>query len=377
MVETLTAYTTEEKPLFYPSAKLYMGSMHEDNRSSMALGAYVDLESRPLERGWQMHLRMNRFESIHTEDPENMHFSNYLLDPEGNSYTLLNLASIGYRTDAFEGSLGRIFFDTPFADPDDFRLLPNSFEGFTLDYKTDEKARWKFFGAHKMSGIDAPVINAFEKLYTQSNGFLAWGYEKEIDATRYSLWGYHVDEMADIFYASYRHQGYRLLDSLTLKGMVGLASQREQAQSRVAGDVASIQLQSYYKEYMAGISMDVLDVEPGYTVSDGFGAGPFVSAGDLTSLGIASLMYPGQDINGFKFNIAKEHKRFSLEYAVSYFDIAGSEKDLYENNLFFKWRWSDAHLYVVATRGEHRQRPMNFLFIRMEYALGKSLKQRD
>ncbi len=60
---------------------------------------------------------------------------NTLLGPNGDNYTVLGQAYLGYKIGNTSVKLGRQAINNPFAAPNNFRLLPNTFEGITLENK--------------------------------------------------------------------------------------------------------------------------------------------------------------------------------------------------------------------------------------------------
>lgn len=72
----------------------------------------------------------------------NVHTTTEIFDEEGKSYAYVGEAYIDYTTDNFTFRIGRQQLDTPFADTDDIRMNPNTFEAAVVTY----------------SGIDATTL---------------------------------------------------------------------------------------------------------------------------------------------------------------------------------------------------------------------------
>lgn len=86
-------------------------------------------------------------------------------------------------------------------------------------------------------------------------------------------------------------------------------------------------------------------------------------------MGVASSLFPGNGIDAYKLMLGRTFaNNFNIEYGYSYFDIVDAKKDLFEQNLIIDWKVLDnINLHMVATLGEHRDRPMNLYFIRIRY----------
>ncbi len=120
---------------------------------------------------------------------------------KGHGGIFVSQAFVEYRYKDFRLNGGRLSLDTPHADSDDIRMVPNFFEGVLAKYDGDVHVTL----AHvtKMAGWESGGdIYRFKPLYEvvgrqKQNGMTLAGLEDE----EYALWLYRIDEIANIAYA--------------------------------------------------------------------------------------------------------------------------------------------------------------------------------
>ncbi len=103
--------------------------------------------------------------------------------------------------------IGRFMLDTPHADSDDIRLVPNFFEGVWYE-KRWEELRIEAGYLRKMAGWENGVtprkfvrLNEVFGASQKSDGLVYGAMSYERDGAAAALWLYHIDEMADDIYA--------------------------------------------------------------------------------------------------------------------------------------------------------------------------------
>ena len=103
--------------------------------------------------------------------------------------TRLSEAYINYKYKEFNLRFGRQIIDTPLADSDDIRMIPNSFEGYVAHY---EMERFSLMAGHlnRWQGYDAGIDNAWVRMGKNGVNFVGLSYsDKVFDA---SLWYYNI-----------------------------------------------------------------------------------------------------------------------------------------------------------------------------------------
>lgn len=199
-----------------------------------------------------------------------------LLDEEGKSYAYVGEAYIDYSTGGLGLRVGRQLLDTPFADTDDIRMHPNTFEAVVARYgglpgttvTGGYIARWAGYD----SGDDKTV---FKKMAGEgSEGASVIGITNEtIEGLALQGWYYRVDRLADIRYADAVY-GFSLSGGAGVELSVQYARMDERSGNGLDGEVCG-----------AGVMFDTdtLTVGAAYnrvgkSVTNGFGGGPYLSS---------------------------------------------------------------------------------------------------
>lgn len=230
----------ENTKLIELNTTIQVGTLTEDQGHQSSIGGYIDLNSN-LSKQWKAQARLFVSLKIDEINSENIHFSNYLLDPLGENYALTNLAYLSYDNGSFSSDIGRIVLNTPFADTDDFRMALNTFEGIQSRYQYNKMCQFDLIALNSMSGIDARSIEKFSPFAPDSSGLIAMGFttlafEKNID-----LWAYNVDKIMYSYFARYQYQG-SINEQFDYNGTVAISYQKEQSNSKVGGMVISTDL---------------------------------------------------------------------------------------------------------------------------------------
>ncbi|WP_294959301.1 OprD family outer membrane porin [Sulfurovum sp.] len=130
-------------------------------------------------------------------------------DADGNSFIQLTEAYLDGKWGNTEIKLGRQLLDTPHADSDDIRMIPNYFEAYTLRNNDIEGLTLSAGLITKMAGwengVDAAKFVKVSETLGAGGGMNGIAYASAIyeginDLTL-SLWYYHYNNVADVLYA--------------------------------------------------------------------------------------------------------------------------------------------------------------------------------
>ena len=135
------------------------------------------------------------------------HTNSDFFDASNKSFALLSKAYIDGKWHNTEVKFGRQSLDTPFADSDDIRMMPNFFNAYTFTNTDiahltlqagfiDKMAGWE-------NGVDSSkFVDISEVLGTNdTNGIYYASAAYDIENLSLSLWYYHYTDIADIYYA--------------------------------------------------------------------------------------------------------------------------------------------------------------------------------
>ncbi len=235
-------------------------------------------------------------------------------------------AAYGYKELRFKG--GRFRIDTPHADSDDIRMVPNFFEGVLAEYEGD----LHIILAHltKMAGWESGGdIYRFKPLYEvagtqKQNGMTLAGLEYG----EYGLWLYHIDEIANIAYmdASWQWHDIACSFEFDMANDIGKALAGP-IQSRTAGILVAYNKDGLF--VTAACNKEFGDTGSMWS----FGGGPFFTS--MEDLTIDAL----QSSDALAYTLGGEYSFDKVSLGVMYGDftsdlVAAREVDIYASIQF-------------------------------------------
>jgi hypothetical protein len=147
------------------------------NTYATALGGMLKYELAEF-KGFGGGVAFRTSNDINALSGEGVHQNSELSGPS-KSYTTVAEAYLSYTYEQFSARAGRQSFDTPLADTDDIRMIPNSFEAYTLLYEAEQYTvmlghfdRWQ--------GGDAGLENKWSKTGKDGVNFGGLSFEGEL-----------------------------------------------------------------------------------------------------------------------------------------------------------------------------------------------------
>ena len=245
---------------------------------------------------------------------------------KGHGGLFVSQAFIKYENEEFEFKGGRFLIDTPHADSDDIRMVPNFFEGVLAKYDGDVRVTL----AHltKMAGWESGSdIYRFKPLYEvvgtqKQNGMTLVGLEYG----EYALWLYRIDEIANIAYA----QGSWQWQDLTFSCQLDIANDTGKAlagsiQSRTAG----ILIEYSYDALSLSVACNKEFGDTGSMWS--FGGGPFFTS--MEDLTIDAL----EASDALAYTIGVEYDFGQISVGGMYGDFKSDPVEAKETDLYASW----------------------------------------
>ena len=159
------------------------------------------------------------------QDPLNLNGD--FFDENGKSFMLLSQVYLDWKWCNTEIKLGRQSLDTPHADSDDIRMMPNYFEAYTITNTDIDNLTLTAGIIDKMAGWEngvnsAKFVDVGETLGTDQNidgiYYASASYEGIKDLSL-SLWYYHYSDIATVIYAE---AGYNYEFSKAITVTLGL-----------------------------------------------------------------------------------------------------------------------------------------------------------
>ncbi|MEN8302666.1 MAG: OprD family outer membrane porin [Campylobacterota bacterium] len=237
-------------------------------------------------------------------------------DVNGKSFVYIAEASLDYNSDIVQTRVGRVRVDTPYANSDDIRMAPNTFEGAwaNIDYTPRLKTQLLYF--NKWAGYDSQDEDAsasqheFKNL-VDSDSFgmlgasLTYEYAKNSEV---SFWYNHIDSMAAIAYAEVVGIYFIDGDDFHLDYGLQVSSIAELDDSNVDGNVLGAMAIMHYRGAFLGGAYNISYSDEGKYVTNGFGGGPYYTSLDEATIsaiseGAGTSGIPASDNNAEAFRI--------------------------------------------------------------------------
>jgi hypothetical protein len=337
--------------------------------SDLALGGQLKFETAPL-YGVSLGAAFYSAHSLTEADEDDF---NDELSSASQHYDLLAEAYIDYGAGDFDLRVGRQLIDTPFADSDDIRMTPHTFEALFFSYQINNLL---FQGGYLTAwqGVDAgyPDDADFDDLVQDSDGTLLLGALYTCGTIEGSLWYYNVDDVVNILYADMTSP-IRLNDTISLNLGVQISIQNDstsnatyaQLGAEIAGTLYGAMAEITIGAVTVGAAFDHADIDSGEALFGGFGGGPFFTNIDTL---VANEFAAGQDADSCTLSIRYDFAALGVEglsAGYTYGNYRGGEDvmdknadaEADEHDLWVEYalddNWSLDAIYVVSTDQEH------------------------
>ena len=201
-------------------------------------------------------------------------------DEDGKSFILLSQAYLDGKWGNNELKLGRQILDTPHADSDDIRMMPNYFEAYTITNTDIDNLTFTAGLIDKMAGWEngvnsADFVDVGETLGANKhiNGiyYASASYEGIKDLSL-SLWYYHYSDIANVLYAE---MGYT--QQLSINTTLTLGLQYDGSRESGAALLGQQDAQTF------GISLEANLEDIGVTILTAYNQG----SGDTGAMGLS------------------------------------------------------------------------------------------
>lgn len=208
------------------------------------------------------------------------HKSPDFFNDERKSYVYLGEAYADYTTDVWNVRIGRQQIDTPFADTDDIRMHPNTFEAAMATYKGFEHTTVLGGYLSRMAGYDSgDDISSFKRLDgDDSHGAAVIGVMNDsIEKLGVQGWYYSVDNIADMVYADATYL-IPFSDDAGLELSAQFARFNEKSGSGIDGNVYGLAASLNAGALTLGAAYNGGNNDTGKAPTVGFGGGPYFTS---------------------------------------------------------------------------------------------------
>ena len=334
-------------------------SLTEEDKYTTALGGIFGFETASF---FGVHLHLGTYVSqkvtvLNASDTARRNIELY--NANGDSYAYIGEVSLAYKDESIQAQIGRIRQETPYANSDDIRMSPNSFEGASVLLKLSPSWKMDVYVLTRWAGTDSESVDMFNAFvdggYGLSGGALTYTLDEENEL---SLWYYNVDKESDIIYMEMTGD-VRFNPTFHMEWGVQGAHIMERSDSNVNGDVLGAMMIADLGYFYTGLSVNYVFEENNNTITDGFGGGPYYTSLDEQTIGAISALTPGEDLFVYRIAMGVDLSKWgvsgiNLEAVHGHFIVQNSTVDAKENDLvltyqitkrwYFETKYSDVTL---------------------------------
>ncbi len=375
VVEVLPKKTDSFEKIFkYADAygQIRFGFLHKSipqKKNSAAIGGKIGIVS-PSFYNFSFNIAAYISQNLHMVDAAQESYD--FLDAKGNSYIYLGLASIDYNSNDLEVKVGRYDVDMPYANTDDIRMSPNSFEGAWENFRYDESFSSQFFYISRWAGFDSQDVDAlqsqneFKKLVVDGFGMAGASLSYRFDQNNeLSLWQHYIDKLTAITYAELNGVWY-FDTKLHFNYGLQFSHLQELDNSQVQGDVLGFMTMLHTGEIFFPFAYNLVLSDEQNVITDGYGGGPYFTSLDEATIASASEYLRGENIAAYKVGVGYEYKDAVFEYAYGY--MRGDVKYLKEHNFILSYNMDNTIvLEMIYTDYKTMDDRMDRFLFRAEY----------
>lgn len=279
-----------------------------------------------------------------------------LSSPKG-SYIALSEAYLHYANHGFTIRLGRQKIDTPLADTDDTRMVPNTFEAYMLTYEYNKLLftlgniqQWQGAGAG-LGYIDG-IKQKTNWIDTEGSGTTMIGLTYD-EALKFKAWYYDIQKQDHASQASYFELGYHNFkdQKISVHASVQYLHESEMKNSGIKADIYGGVVEFIGFGAGLNIAYNKSKKYPGKRSFSGIGGGSLYTSMDTMLLdAIANDREASALVLGLEYNMD------ALKFIYAYGDFdgkadsTGNSVHIVEQNLGIEYNYNDrftlASLYV-------------------------------
>jgi len=310
--------------------------------------------------------------------------NNSFFDKDTQGFTYLAEANLDYENELLRVKVGRIRIDTPFADSDDIRMAPNTFEGIWSHFSVNDMIKIQTFYLSRWAGFDSRqedsngnIINGqdeFKKFTKDSKGLGSVSMSYVTGNNEYSAWYYYIDKYAQIAYTEAIGSSH-ISDYIHIDWGVQLSYFDELENSKIEGSVSGLLSVVHYKNIFGSVALNYANVDTGNMITDGFAGGPNFTSLDEMGVATASQLYPGNDILAYRLGVGYELSTLKkgalvIELIHGHFDVGNISKVIDEDDVVISYTFLDRWYVegVFAFFDNHANDSFNRGVVRLDYS---------
>lgn len=269
-------------------------------------------------------------------------------------YAQLSEAYLTYEGCFLDYKFGRQIIDTPLADSDDIRMVQNSFEAVTAEYKSDSLNVIMGY-LNRWQGVDAGLDDEWVNTGHNGTTFIGASYSNIVDA---QLWYYGInggENANDAVYAelSYTHDFSK---DIGLSIAAQYLNESEQDKSGIEADIYGAMVELSVSGLTVGAAYNESSREKNKSSFSGFGGGALFTSMDIM---ILDEITSDRDASSYLASASYELGDFAIFYGYGDFkgdpDSSAVKEHIVEQDAGVEYNYNDEFAaYVIYVKSEDR-----------------------
>jgi len=336
------------------NGELRLGFVSQDNEAGLdnkniSLGGSLGIQTKEI-YSTSLGAKFYTTNALMSKDDSGSGTKLFSSNDEGYSILGEAFVNVSYENTIFKA--GRQKLDTPYANDNDIRMIPNTFEAAKVINTDIPDTTLLAIYITKSAGVDSPIPEDFNKVVADGDGTTMLGLQyKGISNTKLSAWYNYMDGLSTVTHLEAMYK-FVFNDNTNLDLGAQYANYAEQKNSLVDGDMYGFNANLTYDKLNLYLAYNATLNDSGKSVTNFFGGGrPFMtSMDDLTINGL-------NDVKAYKLGLGYDIiKNLNLSYYYANFDYGENDnKEYIEQDVFLKYAILDKlNALLVYTTVSHK-----------------------
>lgn len=279
------------------------------------------------------------------------------------SYSELTEAYINYQNGDFNLRIGRQMMDTPLADSDDIRMIPNTFEALIATYTLNNFSftagnvqRWQGAGAGLGYNPNGVALDSnWIDVGSRGTTFVGVDYEGKINM---SAWYYDISKLTNAAKASYLEIGrHKNRNNFSLHGALQYLHESEVKSSGVQADIYGALIEVMASNISINLAYNKSTKHSGKRSFSGIGGGSMFTSMDTMTI---DEIAEDRDAQAIVLGLGYSMKNWEFLYAYGDFDgdvnSLGKKAHIVEQNMGFQYTVNEEFVFAaIYVKEEDKQ----------------------
>jgi len=282
------------------------------------------------------------------------------LSSSSGSYTQVSEAYLNYKYKDLNIRIGRQILDTPLADSDDVRMIPNTFEAYVLTY---DFAGFTVTAGNiqKWQGVDTGLDDGWIDAGEHGTTFGGIAYDDKL--LEFGIWYYNITDVSNAFYTDVGIN-YSFGKEYSLHGGIQYLNESELNKSGIEAEIYGVRAEFVAYDIGFNIAYNKSNKKSGRSSFSGIGGGTMFTSMDTM---IIDEIAQDRDADAVVGGVSYVYGDFNFLYAYGDFigdlNSVGIKEHIVEQNMGFEYNIDDkftvATIYVMEDDKENSVKTQN------------------